>query len=254
MDRAWTFSMLRKYASTADMVAQALGISPDDPEVLVTKVKHLQTTGDLPAARAVLARLPAGSAGGQSDGLRFSQLLWERRFDEAAGLMETQIAKEKSESPEEVSNSQVLLGDARALDGNTEGAKEAYLAAKAGLEVLRQEQPESPFLAANLAFTEAGLGNKEAALREAERAVSLLPASQDPVFGPGMEEVLAAIEAQVGESERAITRIERLLTTPYGAFPLNQVALRLDPTWDPLRQHPRFKAIVEGPEPKTIYE
>jgi hypothetical protein len=109
-------------------------------------------------------------------------------------------------------------------------------------------------LAANLAFTEAGLGNKEAAIREGERAVSLLPVSEDPVFGPGMEEALAGVEAQVGESERAITRIERLLTTPYGAFPLTQAALRLDPTWDPLRSHPRFKALVEGPEPKTIYQ
>ncbi len=254
MDRAWTFSMLRQYASTADMIARALAISPDDPEVLVTKVKQLQTTGDLPAARAVLERLPPGSAGGQSDGLRFLQLLWERRSDEAARLMQAQITKEKSESSAEVANSQVLLGDALSSGGNKEGAKQAYLAAKAGFEALRQQQPESPFLAANLAFTEAGLGNKEAALREAERAVSLLPVSEDPVFGPGMEEALAGVEAQVGESDRAITRIERLLTTPYGAFPLTQAALRLDPTWDPLRSHPRFKALVEGPEPKTIYQ
>ena len=253
MDRAWTFSMLRQYASTADMIAQALAISPDDPEVLVTKVKQLQWTGNLPAARAVLARLPAGSAGGQSDSLRFVQLLWERRFDEAAQFMETQIAKEKSESPAKVPDSQVLLGDARSLGGDKEGARPAYLAAKAGFEKLRKEEPQSPFFAANLAFTEAGLGNKEAALREAKRAVSLLPVTEDPVFGPGMEEALAGVEAQVGESESAITRLERLLTTPYGAFPLNQTALRLDPTWDPLRSHPRFKALIEGPEPRTIY-
>ena len=254
MDRAWTFSMLRQYAATADMIAHALAINPDDPEVLVSKVKLLQTTGDLPGARAVLARLPPDSAGGQSEGLRYVQLLWERRYDEAAPRLETQITRQKSESPADIPNSQVLLGDALSLGGNPEGARKPYLEAKAGLEKLRQEQPESPFIAANLAFTEAGLGNKEAALREAERAVSLLPASEDPVFGPGMEEVLAGVEAQVGESERAITRIERLLKTPYGAFPLNQVALRLDPTWDPLRSHPRFKALVEGPEPKTIYK
>ena len=100
------------------------------------------------------------------------------------------------------------------------------------MEKLRQDQPESPFIAISLAFTEAGLGNKEAALREAERAVSLLPASEDPVFGPGMEEALAGVEARVGEIDRAIARIERLLTTPYGAFPLTQASLRLDPTWD----------------------
>ena len=149
----------------------------------------------------------------------------------------------------------MVLGDT--LDHSPETAKgqnKRIWRPRAGLETLRQEQPESPFVAINLAFTEAGLGNKEAALREAERAVSLLPASKDPVFGPGMEEALAAVEAKVGEIERAITRMERLLTTPYGAFPLSQASLRLDPTWDPLRQHPRFKAIVEGPEPKTIYQ
>jgi hypothetical protein len=29
--------------------------------------------------------------------------------------------------------------------------------------------------------------------------------------------------------------------------------LRLRWEWDPLRSDPRFKKIVEGPEPKTIY-
>ena len=258
MDRAWTFSMLRQNAAAAEMIAGALTINPDDPEVLENKVRLLQTMGDLPGARAVLEHLPtdsaaARSAGGHSEGIWNLQLLWERRYDEAARLLEAQIERQKSESPADVPNSQVIFGDVLALAGKGDEAKQAYLAAKAGFEMLRQQQPKSPFVATNLAFTEAGLGNKEAALHEAERAVSLLPATEDPVFGPGMEEALAGVEARVGESERAISRIERLLTTPYGAFPLTLATLRFDPTWDPLRSHPRFKALVEGPEPKTIY-
>jgi TolB-like protein/class 3 adenylate cyclase/Flp pilus assembly protein TadD len=254
MDRAWTFSMLRQFAASADMITRALAIKPDDAEVLVSKVKLLQTTGDLPGARTVLARIPSGAASGQADGLRVTQALWERNYNEAVRLLETRLTKQESESPGEVMFSQVLLGDARSLAGDREGAKQAYLAAKAGLEAQREDQPQSPFVASNLAFTEAGLGNKEGALREAERAVALLPAAKDPVFGPGMEEALAGVEAQVGESERAIARLERLLITPYGAFPLTQATLRLDPTWDPLRAHPRFKELVESPVAKTMYE
>ena len=51
-----------------------------------------------------------------------------------------------------------------------------------------------------------------------------------------------------------IARIERLLTLAYGAFPITQAKLRTDPAWDKLRTHPRFKALVDGPEPKTIYQ
>ena len=89
--------------------------------------------------------------------------------------------------------------------------------------------------------------------RAIERALQAAAASDDPVFAPGVDESVARIEAQMGEVDAAIARIERLLTIPYGAFPLNQSKLRIDPGWDPLRSHPRFKTLVEGPEPKTIY-
>ena len=125
--------------------------------------------------------------------------------------------------------------------------------AKEQLEIVQREQPRNHFLVRTPRLAEAGLGNKEAALREEERAMMLMPASEDPVYGPIAEETLAAIEAQAGDPDPALARIERLLTTPCGAYPVTQATLRIDPIWDPLREHPRFKAIVEGPEPVTIY-
>jgi TolB-like protein/Tfp pilus assembly protein PilF len=246
-DRAWTFSMLRQFAASSEMIERALEIAPDDPEVLVSKVKLLHTTGDLPGARAVLARIPPDTTSGQAEGLRVTQLLWEGNYGEAARILEARIEKQKTAAPADVPFSELSLGDARSLGGDRVGAREAYLAARSGCERLGQEQSQSPFNAIGLAFAEAGLGNKEAALRAAERAVSLLPPSEDPVFGPGMEENFAAVEAQVGEVDKALARIERLLTTPYGAFPITLASLRLDPVWRPLRQHPRYKELIEGP-------
>lgn len=47
----------------------------------------------------------------------------------------------------------------------------------------------------------------------------------------------------VGDYDAAIDHIEYLLSIPGNlSIPL----LRLDPAWDPLRNHPRFKKLVEG--------
>jgi len=254
MDRAWTFSMLREHRPTEEMIDRALAIVPDDPNVLVNKAWFYRIRGELPAARAVLDKIPATAKSDDATQARVNVLVLERRYREAAHLIEQQLSQIPNESPSAGGGDWQFLGWVRSLAGDKEGARQAHLEGKTRLELRQQEEPRNYSIASSLGFCEAGLGKKEAALREGERAMSLLPTSEDPVFGPVAEENLAGIEAQVGELERAIGRIERLLTTPYGAFPLSQALLRLDPLWDPLRSHPRFKALVEGPEPKTIYQ
>lgn len=253
MDRAWTYSMLRDHAGTLKMIEGALEISPADPDVIANLALYYQTTGNLPAARAALERMPADKRRAVV-GSWISLLAYERRFAEAVRLQEKTLANLQWTPQNEMGVSWGWLGWLRSLTGDVEGAHLAYVRGKADQQLLQQQQPRNQFVVIELAACEAGLGNKQAALREAARAVAMLPTSQDPVYGPVAEQGLARIEAMVGETDRAITRIERLLTTPYGAFPLTQAELRLDPVWDPLRKHPRFKAIVEGPAPQTIYE
>jgi TolB-like protein/Tfp pilus assembly protein PilF len=254
LDRAWTFSMLREHRPTEEMIDRALAIVPDDPDVLANKAWFYRIRGDLPGAQAILDKIPATAKSNDAAQARVNLRVLERRYGEAAQLIEQQLSRSPNESPSDGGGDWQFLGWVRSLAGDKEGARKAYLEGKARLELRQQQEPGSYSIASSLGFCEAGLGNKEAALREGERAMSLLPTADDAVFGPVAEENLAGIEAQVGELERAIGRIERLLVTPYGAFPLTQALLRLDPVWDPLRQHPRFKALVEGPEPKTIYQ
>ncbi len=253
MDRAWTFSMLRDYSATEEMIERARAIAPDDPDILVNKTKLYQTTGRLPEARAALEKFSISPEPQGVSDARVLQLMLERRYEEAARLLSQTLAGREYIPFSEGALDLGFLGWLRSLMGDREGARQAFSQRKAEIELLQQKQPRNYFIVCALALCEAGLGNKEAALREGARAMSLLPASEDPVYGPIAEEVLAGVEAQVGEPERAIARIERLLVTPYGSYPLTQATLRVDPIWDPLRQHPRFKALIEGPEPKTIY-
>jgi serine/threonine-protein kinase len=123
-------------------------------------------------------------------------------------------------------------------------------AARATFERIVHATAQSPTLLAGpgreirsyLALAYAGLGEKEKALEHGRQAVA--DYKSDAVIGALAERYLAEIEAHVGEVDAAIARVARLLEVPRGIQPAD---LRLSPFWDPLRQDPRFQALVEHP-------
>ena len=99
MDWAWTFSMLREYRATEERIDRALAIVPDDPDVLVNKAWLFRTTGDLPATRAVLDKIPATARSDDVAQARVNLLMLERRFDEAARLLEQDVSADRKNVP-----------------------------------------------------------------------------------------------------------------------------------------------------------
>ena len=251
-DRSGAFMMVRQNGAAKQMIDRALEIKPDDFELLIVKALFLEWEGNLSAAYSVIDKLASAPQTDDLIDVKINHFILSRSYEEAENLLLKQLANSSARTAVANATSRRALGWVQLLAGKKEKAQRTYLQAKSELEAVQLEQAKNPLIAAMLGYVEAGLGNKEAALREGERGVSLWPASEDPVYGPSYEEALAGIEALVDEPDRALARIERLLTTPY-LNPLNQAGLRLDPTWDRLRSLPRFKAIVEGPEPKTIY-
>jgi TolB-like protein/Tfp pilus assembly protein PilF len=121
-------------------------------------------------------------------------------------------------------------------------ARATYDSAMAVLEQKVILRPESARYRVLLALAYAGLGRNEDAVREGQLAVELLPPSRDSYTGPDWIAYLALIYAKVGEHDAAIEQLEYLLSVP--AF-MSVSWLRLDPAWDPLRDHPRFQALLE---------
>ncbi len=129
------------------------------------------------------------------------------------------------------------------LMGRRDPAQAYYDSTRMLLEAKIQEDPEDSRYHSTLGITYAGLGRREEALRAGQKGVELLPISKEALRGYYREVDLAIIYTMVGEYEAAIDNLAYLLSIPGD---LSVPLLRIDPTYDPLREYPRFKGLVAG--------
>jgi len=113
--------------------------------------------------------------------------------------------------------------------------------ARLALEAQSRAAPDDGQRHALLGLALAYLGRKADAIREGQRGVALMPISRDAYFGPYNQLQLARIYLLTGEPDLALDQLEPLLRVPYYLSP---GWLRIDPTFDPLRQHPRFQRLL----------
>ena len=175
-------------------------------------------------------------------------------YGEAVRLLQARQAQFHFGSEIEKGLHQLLLAWSQRDAGDAASAKANAEQARNTLEPLvHKDQQDNAPLTGNLALLYAVLGNKELALKEAERAIKPSP-TKDAVYGPTDEENLALIQTMFGENSRAIATLTRLLKTPYsswlyGPTAITSAHLRLDPVWDPLRADPAFQKLCEEKKP-----
>ncbi len=177
-----------------------------------------------------------------------NQLFIERHFDEAIRLIHNRLTESRDLSDIERLFNPFFLVLAQENAGDIAGARATAQQLLPSVERLCKKDPDNPNFASALSLLHAVLGQKDAAIKEAERAITLLPSAKDAVDGPKGEENLASVEVIVGDKNRAIPRLQRLLEIPYTNF-LTPALLRLDPRWDPLRGDPRFQKLCEEKQP-----
>ena len=134
------------------------------------------------------------------------------------------------------------IGIAKKMLGDEAGAREAFLKAKGYAEKFVAGAPNEAKRHGRLAECLAWLGEKEAAIAEAKRGMELLPESVDAFDGPVCTQTLADVYVVVGEYDKALPIIDGLLSRP---SQVTVAQLKMSPLWDPVRQDPRFIAIIK---------
>jgi serine/threonine-protein kinase len=251
---AISYVSLRRFPEALRKFDEVLNITPDDVDTLATKAAIAQAQGDLPRAAALLAPLRPAADLNQALETQVYQAILERRHSPAIPRLKEILANPDPALGYFNGELRFWLGWAQEVSGDHAAAQESWREARSELESFLKEQPENGRLIGDLALTNAGLGDKGTALALAERAMVAIPIEKDANYGPFPLEILARVAAQVGEPDRAIAGLKKLLSIPYnGALgenvPLTPSLLRLDPMFDPLRNDPRFQKLCQEKQP-----
>jgi tetratricopeptide (TPR) repeat protein len=212
IQRAATYVQYRRFPEALRKLDQILDIVPDDVTTFVYKASIAQGEGDLPQASALLSPLQPTADDRIAWRIRTYQAILERRPaqiiprlkeiwgnpDPAVGYINPEL--------------RFWLGWAQEIAGDHAAARDTWREVRSEQESFLKEQPDNSRLIGDLALTNMGLGDKGAAFELVERAMALTPIEKDAAAGPAYIDILARVAAQLGEPDRAVAALQKLLS------------------------------------------
>jgi TolB-like protein/Flp pilus assembly protein TadD len=249
MNLCYSYMAQRDFETADKTVDRLISASPQSFQARGLKgFVALQWKGDLSAAEKVFSSMPPETDPGLMTLARFWILRLKRNFPEALQVLQQFGGETLHNTTTGPSPKAFLEGEIYLLQGDEAKARTALEHALVVSDELLRAAPADPARHGQHGVILAALGQKQEAIAEGKRAVELLPESEDAFDGPQMTAALAQIYAWTGEFDEAFRLLDHLLVVPNG---LTVPMLKLDPTWDPLRKDPRFRALIDKYSPKT---
>jgi TolB-like protein/Tfp pilus assembly protein PilF len=245
---------LRRFPDALRKLDQILAIAAGDIDALVEKAAIAQAEGDLPRASAFLAQLHPSFGDPTAWETLAYQAILERHPAGVIPRLQEILATPDPALGYLNDELRFWLGWAQEVAGDKPAAQETWKEARRELQELLKEQPENSSLLQDLALITIGLGDQDAAIALADRALAMRPVEKDAANGSQPIEILARVTARMGEPERAIAALEHIFSMPgNGAMAtgmgLTPALLRLDPMFDSLRSDPRFQKLCGVRQP-----
>ena len=237
------FDHLRAFARAETLYARTIALAPDRSIPYFWKAwMYLRWDGRTQRAQTVLDQARAN--GVDEPRLRLLQVVidvCDRKYSEALHPL--------SETPDVIADQfrfipkALLYAQVYGLMQRRDLERAYYDSAQSFLYQRVRERPDDPRVHSALGIAYAGMGRKDEAVQEGEKGIALLPISTEANQGYYRAWDLARIYAMVGERDAAVAQLEHLLSIPGH---LTAAWLRIDPTWDPIRDDRRFQRLASA--------
>ncbi len=238
---------MRDYKAAEELLKTSLVTIPNHAPIFFAKLTEAYLGQGAPdKVVALSARVPAHpGTGGFEAYYRFTVAMYQRDFEAASKTIA---------GPPPIPDSirgptsppiwfQAMIERAQHHD---EAAAAAFEATREWIQLNWGNEPDDPMRLSLLARVEAGLGQKEEAIRHGRRAVAMAPPEKDAMDGPTLATALAVVYAWTGERDLALETLTALSKSAAGP---SYGDLHLNPRWDSLRDDPRFDNLVGALRP-----
>jgi tetratricopeptide (TPR) repeat protein len=228
-----TYFEMRRYSEYEQLLTKDAAKGDPWSEYLLATIKLAQ--GDAAAAQSLLDKVPLDFSPTEDLwGTRFDAALYLRDYDAASRVIAATSGKWAEDA--------VAEGELALARGDKQKALAAFAAAREKLDAKWGDKPKDEIdYLRQVSEIDAGLGRKDQAIREAQRAVDLKPIAKDPFERTYSVVKLALVYAWTGERDRALEQLEIVAKIPNGP---TYGDLRFNPCWDSLRGDKRFDKIV----------